>query len=92
MIARGRELAGRREALQRRAAAERAAFAAEFGHVYQSLSLADRAVGLLRRLGARPAVVVAGLGVMLLLGPARAITWVWRGYSSWVTARRLMQP
>lgn len=92
MIARGRELAQRRAALQQRAAAERAAFAADFQHVYQSVSLVDRAIGLMSRLGARPVLVAAGVGVMLLLGPARAISWVWRGYSSWTTARRLMQP
>jgi len=92
MTARSRELSRRREALQQRAAAEREAFAADFRHVTESLSLADRAVALMRRLGARPVLVAAGVGVMLLLGPARAISWAWRGYSSWMAARRLLQP
>lgn len=91
MTARRRALRARRETLQQVAALQRAELAGEYQEIKGSLSLAERALVLARRIGARPALLLAGAAVLAAFGPARVIRYAWRGYTLYTTARSLLR-
>ena len=70
-------LTARRTALQGECALQRDEAARAYGEIAGGAARVDRVIGTVRRL--TPLLVVAGAGVLLALGPARALSLVSRG-------------
>ncbi len=70
-------LTARRAALQAECALQRDDAAQAYAEIAQGALRADRVIGTVRRL--TPLLVVAGAGVLLAVGPARALSLVSRG-------------
>jgi uncharacterized protein YjeT (DUF2065 family) len=91
MSARSEHLAHQRESLKLRSASQRAELARTIGSIQYRLSGIDRGVSTLRRIGAKPIVIGAGIAVLALIGPKRMFRWVGRGALAAGTARRLLK-
>ena len=70
-------LTARRAALQAECALQRDDAAQAYAEIAQGALRADRVIGTVRRL--TPLLVVAGAGVLLAVGPARALSLISRG-------------
>jgi hypothetical protein len=70
-------LTARRAALQAECALQRDDAAQAYAEIAQGALRVDRFVGTVRRL--TPLLVIAGAGVLLVVGPARALSLVGRG-------------
>jgi YqjK-like protein len=77
------QLQRRRERLVLMAAAQRDAVARDFRPLERPFALADSAVSAVQYLRAHPGFVVAGIAVVVVLRPRRAIAWVSRGIAAW---------
>lgn len=83
------QLAERRKLLIAQAEAQRALLTYNLAPWHARLSVADRAIGVVRTIRSHPALI---LGVALLvaaLRPRRAGTWLQRGLLAWQIGRRL---
>jgi hypothetical protein len=72
-------LASRREALVARSASERAAIVRAIAQIQRRVGFVERAIGLIDRVRRQPVVIALLAGVLLRLGPRRAIRWLGRG-------------
>lgn len=84
-------LTARRAALQAECALQRDDAAQSYAEIEQGTMRVDRVIGTVRRL--TPLLVVAGAGVLLVVGPVRALSLVSRGIALGLyaqQARRLL--
>lgn len=91
MSERFNQLTARHMTLRAHAALQRRVLGEKAREIEQQLSGVDRAVTLVRNVARHPALIVAGVAVVALLGPRRLLRWAGRS-AIWVTtARRLMR-
>lgn len=88
MIGRSDALARRRTQLLATAAAQRAAFAAQWQGVRPALGIADRGVSLARSVARHPLLVAAAAAALVIWRPRRALRWAQYGVMAWQFARR----
>jgi hypothetical protein len=81
------QLQRQRERLVLLAAAQRDAVARDFRPMERPLAVADSVIAGVQYLRAHPGFVVAGLAVLVVLRPRRALTWVSRSFAAWRTYR-----
>jgi len=79
-------LTARRAALQAECALQRDEAARAYGDITAGAVRVDRVIGTVRRLA--PLLVIAGAGVLLALGPARALSLVSRGLALGLYAQK----
>jgi hypothetical protein len=87
---RAQELAYRRKRLQAQCAIQRRDLGAAAAHVEFQLSGVDKAVLLVRRVTSAPALVSAGIAVLTLVGPKRALRWVSQGAFWYTSGKRML--
>ena len=87
---RAQELAYRRKRLQAQCAIQRRDLGAAAAEVEYQLSGVDKAVMLVRRITSAPALVSAGIAVLTLVGPRRALRWVSQGAFWYTTGKRML--
>lgn len=91
MSERVRELTERQRRLEARCAAQRRAIADEVRAVEERFGAFDRVAGLARSQLLRPAVVVAGVLALLMIGRVRGVRFIGRALLLGAAARRLLQ-
>jgi hypothetical protein len=79
-------LTARRAALQAECALQREYTAQAFGEIAGGAARVDRAIGTVRRL--TPLLVVTGAGILLALGPGRALALLSRGLAIGLYAQK----
>lgn len=89
-LGRAAELAERRVRLRAQCALERRQLAAHAAEIEHKLSRIDRSVAIARRWIRKPALVVAAVAALTLIGPARALRWVSRGAMWYGVAKRAL--
>lgn len=89
-IDRAQELAYRRKRLQAQCAIQRRDLGAAAADVEYQLSGVDRAVALVRRVASAPALISAGVALLTLVGPKRALKWVSQGAFWYSTGKRVL--
>lgn len=85
------ELAERRERLVAKAALQRDELARRAAPWKGVLAVADRGVEAVRYLRRHPGLVAGAVGLFVALRPARAFSWLRRGWSAWRMWRKLRQ-
>jgi hypothetical protein len=87
---RAQELAYRRRRLQAQCAIQRRDLGSAAAHVEYQLSGVDRAVAVVRRVASAPALVSAGVALLTLVGPKRALKWISQGAFWYSTGKRML--
>jgi len=83
------ELSERRQQLQLKCAAQRAAFDQISGDLQHRLRHVDGALEVAKRLTSTPLLIAVGLGLLALFGPTSLIRWATRGLLVVSAVRRL---
>ncbi len=88
---RAQQLAYRRARLRAQCAIQRRQLAEVGSRVEYELGGIDRAVDLVRGVTSKPVLISAGVALLTLIGPKRALRWVTQGAFWYSTGRRLAQ-
>ena len=87
---RAQELAYRRARLQAQCAIQRRDLGAAAAKLEYELSGIDRTVLLMRRVANKPAMISAGVALLTLIGPKRALKWASQGAFWYTTGKRVL--
>lgn len=91
MSERFKQLAARHEQLRSQSAVQRQQLAAHSEEIRQRLVKVDRGVNVVRKLARNPLVIVGGVVILTLVGPARLVQLATRGAVFLSTARSVLR-